>query len=89
MFRLEIQIKLADIKESNGQTVGIGSVIEVNGENGKKIFSLVGDYEADPVSGKISQHSPFGKALIGKKVGENVVINAPAGEIKYVITSIS
>jgi transcription elongation factor GreA len=90
LFRLDIQIKLADIMEPNGgEKVGIGSKVTVTSENGEKIFYIVGDYEANPAESKISQHSPLGRALIGKKVGEIAEFNAPKGIISFKIKSIS
>ncbi len=52
-------------------------------------YSLVGNEEADPVSGKISVTSPVGKALLGHKVDEIVKIEVPAGTLEYKIISIS
>jgi transcription elongation factor GreA len=89
MFRLEIQIKLADIKESDSTRVGIGSKVEVMQDSVKTIYYIVGDYEANPLEKKISQHSPLGRVLMGKKVGETVNFEAPKGTISYKILSIS
>jgi transcription elongation factor GreA len=59
------------------------------GINGKKsVFHLVGEWEADPTNQKISHESPLGQALIGKKVGEKVEIDAPAGKLTYTVLSI-
>ena len=52
------------------------------------MFSLVGEWEADPKEKKISHESPLGKALIGKGVGENVEVEAPAGKIVYTVVEI-
>ena len=49
---------------------------------------LVGEWEADPKEKKISHESPLGKALIGKKVGEKVEVEAPAGKVMYKILGI-
>ena len=50
---------------------------------------MVGSAEADPLKGYISDNSPVGKALIGAKVGDEVVAEAPAGELRFKILSIS
>jgi len=50
---------------------------------------VVGEWEADPAEKKISHESPLGKALLGKKVGEKVEVEAPAGKILYTIASVS
>ena len=52
-------------------------------------YQVVGSNEADPRNGKISDESPVGKALMGKKVGEEVTVEAPAGEIKLKILELS
>ncbi|MBR4910810.1 MAG: transcription elongation factor GreA [Clostridia bacterium] len=52
-------------------------------------YHIVGSTESDPRQNKISDESPVGKALIGKKTGQDAVIEAPAGEIKLKILSIS
>src|SRR3990167_9539346 len=58
--------------------------------NGKKEdFMVVGEWEADPKEKKISHESPLGKALLGKKVGEKVEVEAPAGTVVYTITSVN
>ena len=88
IFRAEIQIKLADIIEGSDGKVSIGSIVTVESDSGKTIFNIVGDYEANPVEKKISQHSPLGRALIGKKVGETAQFEAPKGTISYKILSI-
>ena len=51
-------------------------------------YHFVGSQEADPMDGKISDESPFGKAMLGKKVGSIVEVEAPAGVIKYQIVKI-
>lgn len=52
-------------------------------------YRVVGSTEANPMEGKISDESPLGKALLGKKVGDEVVVDAPAGELKYKILKIT
>jgi len=89
MFRLDIQIKLADVIEGGGNAISIGSKVIVKDGDAKKEFHVVGDYEANPREGKISQYSPLGRALMGKKKGEIAVFEAPSGKISYTILSIS
>ena len=52
------------------------------------IFNIVGEWEADPVQKKISHESPLGKALVGRKIGDVVEVEAPAGKIEYQILAI-
>ncbi|HUD03694.1 MAG TPA: transcription elongation factor GreA [Patescibacteria group bacterium] len=74
----------------NGSKVRLGSRIKLKGEGGKtKEFQVVGTVEADPLEGKVSDESPIGKALIGKRVGDEVEIATPAETAIYVITSMS
>lgn len=75
----------------NTDKVGVGSTVECNIKgNAKKTFTfhIVGEYEAVPAEGKISSVSPLGKALMGKKKGEQAKVQAPAGEVVYEIINI-
>lgn len=54
----------------------------------KETYQIVGSQEADPMNGRISEESPFGRALIGKEAGDDVVVDAPAGSIHYQILEI-
>ena len=73
----------------NGTKVHLGSVVKLKGHGKEKQFQVVGTVEADPLSGKISDESPIGKALLGKKVGDDVEIVTPAETITYTVDSIS
>jgi transcription elongation factor GreA len=89
LFRLDIQIKLADIIEnSEVGKAGLNSKVIIENENLKREIHIVGDYEADPILNKISQNSPLGKALMGKRVGETLEFSAPKGIIKFKVTSV-
>ena len=55
----------------------------------KEEFTVVGEWEADPKEKKISHESPLGKALLGKKTGEKIEVEAPAGTVVYTIVSVS
>lgn len=79
------------IKKPKGDgKVQLGSSVKLQGESGKtKEFQVVGTVEADPLSGKISDESPIGKALLGKKLDEEVEIVTPAETATYKIVSIS
>ncbi|MBR4100004.1 MAG: transcription elongation factor GreA [Clostridia bacterium] len=52
-------------------------------------YRVVGSTEANPLEGKISDESPLGKALLGKKIGDEVIVDAPAGELKFKILEIT
>lgn len=68
--------------------IDIGSKVTLHVNGQKDIFHLVGEWEADPINKKISHSSPLGKALMGKKAGESVEVEAPVGKILYRILSI-
>ena len=90
--KLEDIIKRAVvIEKSSGSTVQLGSVVKIKKEVDGKIceYVLVGQEEADVSLGKISNHSPIGGALMGKKKGDTVKVAAPGGEIKYTVENIS
>lgn len=92
LLELENVLKNAEvIKRPTGkkaETIGLGATVSVEVEGEKDEFTLVGSYEANPVIGKISHHSPVGKALIGHKTGDEVVISSPIKSI-YKIKKIS
>lgn len=77
------------IKSTKGDSkVRLGSKVTLEGNGKKKQFQVVGTVEADPLEGKISDESPIGQALMGKKVGEAVEIKTPAETSTYTIASI-
>lgn len=67
-------------------TIGIGSPVSLKGEAGTMRFTLVNKYEADPNQKKLSDESPFGQAVLGKKSGETVTVTTPNGALTYLIT---
>lgn len=70
--------------------VQLGSrVTLVDSEGEVCVYQIVGSAEADPVKGRISNESPVGKALMGHRAGETVVVRVPNGSIRYKIKSIS
>ena len=84
-------VELIDEKASaNGKNeVVLGSRFTLEVKNEKMNFSLVGELEANPEENKISDKSPLGKAVLGKKVGETAIVQAPAGDITYKVISIN
>lgn len=78
------------IKVTTGDTkVRIGSTVLLRNADGKeKKFQIVGTVEADPLEGKISDESPIGQALLGKKEGDDVEIKTPAETTTYTIADI-
>ncbi|OGG11665.1 transcription elongation factor GreA [Candidatus Gottesmanbacteria bacterium RBG_13_45_10] len=89
IIELEEIIHGAKVVTSHGKNqvdVGCKVMLTVNGK--KEEFNLVGEWEADPMNKKISHSSPLGKALMGKKVGEKIEVEAPAGKVLYKILGI-
>lgn len=76
-------------EKSNKKGVQLGSKVTVSINGKKEVFSLVGEWEADPHNKKISHESPLGKALLGKDIGEKIEVEAPAGKISYTVVSIN
>jgi transcription elongation factor GreA len=76
------------IKGGSKTKVSLGSKVEL--KTGKKTvnYTVVGPVEADPLEGKISNESPIGLALMGKKVGDKATIKTPKGDIEYEIVKI-
>jgi transcription elongation factor GreA len=87
---LEALIKnatLIDDSPSNDH-VQIGSTVKVKGPDGEEEFTIVGSAEARPAEGRISNESPVGRALLGHRRGEKVVVRVPAGDYDYTIERI-
>ena len=76
------------IKAADATVVGLGSAVELKNSDRTVTYTVVGPVEADPMEGKISDESPIGQALMGKKVGDEVTISTPKGEIVYTISSL-
>ena len=71
--------------------VGLGShvtVIDLEGGGAPETYHVIGSIEADPINGRISNQSPVGRALIGRKVGEEAVVNAPDGKLVFKIAEV-
>ncbi|HEY7598326.1 MAG TPA: transcription elongation factor GreA [Candidatus Limnocylindrales bacterium] len=88
---LSAMIKNAVVIDENHSTthVQIGSTVSVQSQDGKEKFQIVGSAEADPGNGLISNESPVGRALLGHKKGDTVLVSVPAGDWTYKILSIS
>jgi transcription elongation factor GreA len=85
-------VKTASVISGNGKTenggVGVGTKVTVKVNGAKTIFDIVGEWEADPMNKKISHESPLGMALVGKKTGDKVDVEAPAGKLQYEIVAV-
>ena len=85
----DILLQAEIIKSTKGSTVGLGSKVTLKSAEKTVEYQLVGPVEANPLEGKISNESPIGTQLMGKKVGDEVVITTPKGETKYEVVEIS
>lgn len=86
---LQHMISTAQIVESKvGGTIALGSKFTVKTGSMEKSFELVGENEANPMAGKISNVSPLGAAFIGKGVGDKAEVTVPSGKMTYEITKI-
>ncbi|MBQ5800174.1 MAG: transcription elongation factor GreA [Oscillospiraceae bacterium] len=86
-----LHVVIIDESEIPSNTVTIGShvtVVELKSGKTMPVYKVVGSQEADPMHRAISEESPFGKALMGKKEGDEVSVDAPAGTIRYRIEKI-
>jgi transcription elongation factor GreA len=73
-------------------TVDFGSLVMVeklDGSKNQREFTIVSGHESDPSKGKLSYSSPIGKALMRRKTGDKVIVDTPAGEVRYMIINVS
>ena len=80
---------IEDDVDTDAVTVGVTvTVLDVEYDE-ELTYRVVGSAEADPINGLISDDSPVGRALLGAKIGDEVIAEAPAGELKFKILSIN
>ena len=75
--------------KKNYNQVSLGDTVRVKLDGKEESFDIVGEYEAEPLNKKLSQKSPIGKALLGRKIGESVEVETPAGKVIYQVLEIS
>jgi len=94
IFELEGTLKDVELikkSHSGGSASGIvkvGSTIEVSRSGKKMKFFIIGSNETNPDEGYISNESPLGKAFLGRKAGDNVLIQVPNGKVEYKVLSV-
>ncbi len=76
------------IESKSKDEVSLGSTVDLKIKSKTVTYTVVGPVEADPLEGKVSDESPIGQALMGKKVNETVVISTPKGELSYTVQAI-
>ena len=89
---LEAQLNEAVLIEHDGKTdvITLGSMVTVveDGTSDEEKYKIVGSTEADPAAGFISNESPIGKALLGRKKGSKIVVETPSGELQLKVVKI-
>lgn len=87
---LEEFLKNAVISEDNGVkgVIGVGATVKMKVDSEEVEYHIVGAPEANPLERKISHESPLGSALVGKKVGDKIEVEAPMGKLIYTILKI-
>ena len=81
--------KVIDNHDVRSDVVTVGSTVRLHDESGVELtYTIVGSPEADPLHDKISNESPVGRALLGKRRGATVTVKAPGGTIRYTIKAI-
>jgi len=91
ILTIEVLLSEAVLIEEDGPTnmVRVGSTVKVQEDGSKpEQYTIVGAAEANPAKGLISNESPLGKALLGRKVGDEVKVNAPAGVLSFKVIKI-
>jgi transcription elongation factor GreA len=96
-----LEARISDIEEilrnarvvkntKSHSVIGVGSTVVVSlvGKKKQMTIHIVGEFEADPSEGKISSVSPLGKALMGKKKGDQVTVKAPVGAVEYMVEDV-
>ncbi len=83
-------VLITEEEEHDGKSVHLGTRVKVLdlAYEEEAEYNIVGSQEADPMNGRISEDSPFGKALLGHGAGDEVVVEAPAGEMRYRILDV-
>lgn len=80
---------MIDDKKRDHQKISLGSKVEIKDHKGKKAtYTIVGIAEADPKDGKISNESPVGTAMLGRRVGDKINIKAPGGDMTWTVVKI-
>lgn len=91
---MDIEAKLRNVQiideKVKGDRVDVGSKVELKEISSGTIYdyTIVGTHESNPMEGRISNESPIGKAALGKRKGDEIIVKAPSGDHKYKIITI-
>ena len=94
IVELEALIENAEVIDETAmdtRTISLGSVVKIfdEDENEELSYSIVGSNQADPLECKISDQSPIGRGLMGKRAGDHIVVTTPAGERHFLVREVS
>ena len=94
IMELDALIENAEIIDESTmdvRSISLGSIVTLYDEDMEEeiTYNIVGSNQADPLEQKISDQSPIGRALMGKRAGDTVVVTAPAGEIRFTIREVT
>ena len=86
----QLLARAKSISRIDTDLVSLGSVVQLRTSDSRECcYTLVGPFEANPTAGRISNESPVGKALLGHKVGDQVIVSTPGGVKEYIILTIA
>ena len=85
---LKNHVLIDEEQAHHATTIRIGCTVVVESDRGRREYTIVGSAEADPATGRISNESPVGKALIGKRVGEKVQVITPKDVLSFKVAEI-
>jgi len=82
------QAEVVEKADNKDHSIIVGSRVRVHLEGAEHEYEIVGELEADPIKNKISHESPLGQALLGKKIGDKIQVEAPVGKLSYTVIKI-
>ena len=86
---LDYKLRYGVVREKGqGDKIEFGSRVRLTGDRGQMQFMLVSKHEADPKANKLSEESPVGRAVMGKRIGDVVEVVTPAGTVSYEIVAV-
>jgi transcription elongation factor GreA len=86
---LKLMIRFAEVaRDKTSSLISFGNCVIIEADGQKSEFKIVSDIEADPQNGKMSDKSPIGQALLGRRVGDTVEVKVPDGSMKYKVVAI-
>lgn len=84
----DVLVHAVIVKHTKSSGISLGTKVTLKFNGNTHVYEIVGEWEADPMKKKVSHSSPLGQALIGKKIGDKVEVEAPVGKISYEIVSL-